>query len=163
MQEAEEALICGMFQQLGELLCVYYFRNEYRLIHKKIDTGSSPAQAVQHTLGISYATLGAALQAWSFPERIVSSLEPYPPGPVPATTTMPPDCACWATWPRTHPAPDQPGRKHRACTATPGSLCARLALEINSLHAVIAETQAEFAVRCMNGAMKRTCTARPST
>jgi hypothetical protein len=47
---------------------------------------------------------------------------------------------------RNSPTPDQSGqRKHRACTATPGSLCARLALEINSLHAVIAETQAEFA------------------
>jgi hypothetical protein len=59
MQEAEEALICGMFQQLGELLCVYYFRNEYRLITKKSHR-QQPGQAVQHTLGLSYATLGAS-------------------------------------------------------------------------------------------------------
>ena len=148
MQEAEEALICGMFQQLGELLCVYYFRNEYHLIHKKMDTGSSPAQAVQHTLGISYATLGASTaEAWSFPERIVSSLEPYPPGPVrqpqhnAARLRMLGNLAQELTQLLSSPG--------TANTAHAQQLLARYAralpLEINSLHAAIAETQAEFA------------------
>ncbi|RMC93447.1 HDOD domain-containing protein [Aquitalea palustris] len=83
LREAEEALICGMFQQLGELLCVYYFRDEYRLIHKKISSGSTADQAVLHTLGLSYAALGAGtVSLWSFPESMISSLEPYPAGPV---------------------------------------------------------------------------------
>ncbi|RQO77710.1 histidine kinase [Aquitalea sp. FJL05] len=83
LREAEEALICGMFQQLGELLCVYYFREEYRLIHKKISSGSTPEQAVLHTLGLSYAALGAGtVSLWSFPESMISSLEPYAAGPV---------------------------------------------------------------------------------
>ncbi|WP_287878243.1 HDOD domain-containing protein [Aquitalea sp.] len=148
MQEAEEALICGMFQQLGELLCVYYFRNEYRLIHKKISAGSSAAQAVQHTLGLSYATLGASTaDMWSFPERIVSSLEPYPLGPVrqpqhsAARLRMLGNLANELTHLLTGPSGIRAGqvqpllvRYERAC-----------ALEANTLHEVITETQAEFA------------------
>ncbi|NWK79419.1 HDOD domain-containing protein [Aquitalea sp. LB_tupeE] len=148
MQEAEEALICGMFQQLGELLCVYYFRNEYHLIHKKIDTGSNAAQAVQHTLGISYAALGSSTaEAWSFPERIVSSLEPYPPGPVrppqhnAARLRMLGNLAQELTQLLATPS--------TANTTHAQQLLNRytraLPLEINSLHAVIAETQTEFA------------------
>ncbi|WP_062790680.1 HDOD domain-containing protein [Aquitalea pelogenes] len=148
MQEAEEALICGMFQQLGELLCVYYFRNEYHLIRKKTDTGSSPAQAVQHTLGISYATLGASTaEAWSFPERIVSSLEPYTPGPVrqpqhnAARLRMLGNLAQELTQLLSSPGTANTTQAQQLLTR----YARALPLEINSLHAVIAETQAEFA------------------
>ena len=148
LQEAEEALICGMFQQLGELLCVYYFRNEYHLIQQKMGSGSSLTQAVQHTLGISYAALGTSTaEAWSFPERIVSSLEPYPQGPVrqpqhkaarlrmlgnlareltqllvtPASTNMSHALQLLVRYERAYP------------------------LEMDTLHSILAETQAEFA------------------
>jgi len=148
MQEAEEALICGMFQQLGELLCVYYFRNEYRLIHKKISAGSSAAQAVQHTFGLSYATLGASTaDMWSFPERIVSSLEPYPAGPVrqpqhsAARLRMLSNLANELTHLLAGPAGMRANqvqplltRYERACV-----------LEANTLHEAIADAQAEFA------------------
>jgi HD-like signal output (HDOD) protein len=148
LQEAEEALICGMFQQLGELLCVYYFRNEYRLIHKKISAGSRIEQAVQHTLGLSYATLGASTaDMWSFPARIVNSLEPYPPGPVRqpqhsgARLRMLGNLANELTQLLTGPASLrtsqlQPllARYERACS-----------VEASTLHALIAASQAEFA------------------
>ncbi len=82
-REVEEALICGMFQQLGELLCVYYFREEYRLIQKKLQAGSRQEAAVKSTLGIGYADFGGGTAAlWSFPERIVRSIEPLGDEPV---------------------------------------------------------------------------------
>ncbi|BBF85092.1 predicted signal transduction protein [Aquitalea magnusonii] len=105
-------------------------------------------QAVQHTLGLSYATLGASTaDMWSFPARIVNSLEPYPPGPVRqpqhsgARLRMLGNLANELTQLLTGPASLrtsqlQPllARYERACT-----------VEASTLHALIAASQAEFA------------------
>ncbi|WP_249605157.1 HDOD domain-containing protein [Chromobacterium sp. IRSSSOUMB001] len=91
VREAEEALICGMLQNLGELLCVNYFRDEYRQIQMLIDAGAGVDQAAHQTLGADYADLGAATAAlWRFPERILTGMEPMPAGAVrqPQTSEM---------------------------------------------------------------------------
>ena len=83
VREAEEALICGMLQNLGELLCVNYFRDEYRQIQALIAAGAGVDQAAHQTLGTYYADLGAATAAlWRFPERILTGMEPMPAGAV---------------------------------------------------------------------------------
>lgn len=81
--DSEEALICGMFHHLGELLCRFYFREESRLIDIKVENGLSPTQAAIHTLGLDFAALGMGVaEHWSFPERIVQSMELLPAGPI---------------------------------------------------------------------------------
>ncbi|WP_024303266.1 HDOD domain-containing protein [Pseudogulbenkiania sp. MAI-1] len=81
--DSEEALICGMFHHLGELLCRFYFREESRLIDLKVENGLSLTQAAIHTLGLDFAALGMGVaEHWSFPERIVQSMELLPAGPI---------------------------------------------------------------------------------
>lgn len=72
-----------MLQNLGELLCVNYFRDEYRQIQALIAAGAGVDQAAHQTLGTYYADLGAATAAlWRFPERILTGMEPMPAGAV---------------------------------------------------------------------------------
>ncbi|EEG08294.1 HDOD domain-containing protein [Pseudogulbenkiania ferrooxidans] len=81
--DSEEALICGMFHHLGELLCRFYFREESRLIDLKVENGLSLTQATIHTLGLDFAALGMSVaEHWSFPARIVQSMELLPAGPI---------------------------------------------------------------------------------
>ncbi|MGB5623804.1 MAG: HDOD domain-containing protein [Gammaproteobacteria bacterium] len=84
LPDAEEAFICGMCQNLGENLVIYYFAEEYdeiviqRLQHKLDKTAAS-----RGVLGVSYAELGAAVaRTWSLPRSIVDAIRGLPPGPV---------------------------------------------------------------------------------
>jgi len=82
MGRAEEAFICGMLYNLGKLLVICYFPEEYEEIVKQMDEqGTDEGKAVHDVLGISYNQLGMAVsRAWNFPETIVRSLEKPPPG-----------------------------------------------------------------------------------
>jgi len=84
LPDAEEAFICGMCQNLGENLVIYYFADEYDEItvlrsEKQLDK----AAASRGVLGVSYADLGAAVAAtWSLPRSIVDAIRGRPVGPV---------------------------------------------------------------------------------
>lgn len=79
-KDAEEALICGMFQQMGRLLTLYYFHEESNEILKRQEQTQEPeALVAEAILGISYRELGiSVVQAWNFPERIVNSMREMP-------------------------------------------------------------------------------------
>ncbi|WP_027467450.1 serine/threonine protein kinase [Deefgea rivuli] len=79
-RDVEEALICGMFQQMGRLLTLYYFHEESVEIGKRQEqTQETEAVAAEAVLGISYRELGVSVvQSWNFPERIVSSMRELP-------------------------------------------------------------------------------------
>ncbi|QZA79029.1 HDOD domain-containing protein [Deefgea tanakiae] len=79
-KDVEEALICGMFQQMGRLLTLYYFHEESIEIGKRQEqTQETEAIAAQAVLGISYRELGVSVvQSWNFPERIVTSMRELP-------------------------------------------------------------------------------------
>ncbi|MGL6040751.1 MAG: HDOD domain-containing protein, partial [Deefgea sp.] len=79
-KDVEEALICGMFQQMGRLLTLYYFHEESIEIGKRQEQTQEPeAVAAEAVLGISYRELGVSVvQSWNFPERIVTSMRELP-------------------------------------------------------------------------------------
>lgn len=76
MDFAEEAFICGMFQNLGETLTMFYFDEEYNDIEEeKQNMQVSTSLASKIVLGITYAELGAAItRGWRFPTLIVDAI-----------------------------------------------------------------------------------------
>jgi HD-like signal output (HDOD) protein len=97
----EEAFICGMCQNLGENLVIYYFADEFSDIaelqrSKNIDK----AAASRGVLGVSYADLGATVaKTWHLPSSIVEAIRGLTPGCIAAPTTDAEklrDCAVFA-------------------------------------------------------------------
>lgn len=88
-RDAEEAYICALFHNLGQLLAQYYFPEEVGEMRKLIlQRGITEEQAAVQVLGITLSDLGVGIaEHWGFPKNIVSSLHPLPEGPVhkPAT------------------------------------------------------------------------------
>ena len=81
----EEAFICGMCQNLGENLVIFYFAEEFDSImelqrsNKKLDKSA----AARGVLGVSYSDLGAAVaKLWNLPSSIIESIRGIPPGPL---------------------------------------------------------------------------------
>ena len=74
--DAEEAFICGLFQNLGENLVIFYFPEEYAEICELRDPASTDSRsASEAVLGISFDELGAAVaRIWKLPEPIVRSI-----------------------------------------------------------------------------------------
>lgn len=77
LPDAEEAFICGLFQNLGENLVIYYFPEEYAEIKQLYDGASTNKIAASDAvLGISFDELGAAVaRTWKLPESIVESIQ----------------------------------------------------------------------------------------
>lgn len=74
VRDAEEAVICAMFYNLGKLLAMFYFSEEALEIERLTERMSEDDAAVA-VLGISYEELGVGIaQSWHFPERIISSM-----------------------------------------------------------------------------------------
>jgi serine/threonine protein kinase len=86
LPRAEEAFICGMCQNLGENLAIYYFADEHGEINALMrERRLRKASASRGVLGVSYAELGAAVAAtWKLPRSILDSILGMPPGPVTA-------------------------------------------------------------------------------
>ncbi len=84
LRGAEEAFICGMCQNLGENLVIFYFPDEFDAItelqrEKLIDKGA----AARGVLGVDYADLGAAVaKTWNLPQSIIDAIRGVPPGPM---------------------------------------------------------------------------------
>lgn len=86
LKAVEELFICGMFSRLGQLLTLYYLRDEHDAIQRHAaDHGVTTMQASKAIMDLSYDELGTAVaQRWNFPEVIVSAMRSLPLGLVPA-------------------------------------------------------------------------------
>ena len=81
---AEEAFICGMCQNLGENLVIFYFPDEFAdICELQHSQDLDKFAAARGVLGVSYADLGAAVaKAWNLPRSIIDSIRGVAPGPV---------------------------------------------------------------------------------
>jgi eukaryotic-like serine/threonine-protein kinase len=76
LKNAEEAFICGLFQNLGENLAIYYFPEDHAEIKELIDAElEDKTAASQRVLGVSFAEIGAEVaKIWHLPEAIVAAI-----------------------------------------------------------------------------------------
>jgi HD-like signal output (HDOD) protein len=91
LPEPEEAHLCGMFRNLGEVLIAAHFPEDYAKILEKVrlsgaaaagtpNAGASAAplsmqRAAQSVLGFTYEDLGMAVaRHWSMPESVVTAM-----------------------------------------------------------------------------------------
>lgn len=83
-RDTEEAFICAMFRDLGQMLAQYYFPEEVDAIRILIQQKQlSEMTASAQVLGISFEELGIAIaRTWGFPAGIVNSMRALPDGPV---------------------------------------------------------------------------------
>ena len=84
LQGKEEAFICGMCQNLGENLVIFYFADEFEDINELQHTkGLSKSAAARGVLGVAYPELGAAVaKTWNLPHSIIETIRGMPPGPI---------------------------------------------------------------------------------
>jgi hypothetical protein len=82
--EAEEAMICAMFYNLGRLLTTFYFFEEsQQIIRLMEDQKISEDQASIKVLGVSYNQLGVGVaESWNFPHRLLAAMKKLPAGKV---------------------------------------------------------------------------------
>lgn len=76
MEEPEEAHLCGMFRNLGEVLIACHFGEDYARIQTMMhDEGKSETGATKAVLGFPYADLGAEVSRhWGMPETVVQGM-----------------------------------------------------------------------------------------
>ena len=81
---AEEAFICGMFQNLGENLVIFYFSDEYDEIREvSMDPTVNKQVASRNVLGVSYAALGKAVaETWRLPDILLAAISGVPDGAI---------------------------------------------------------------------------------
>jgi len=84
LPEAEETFICGMCQNLGENLALFYFPDDHADIEAlRREKGLDKEAAARGVLGVGYAELGAAVaRLWNLPKSITTAIRGLPPGPV---------------------------------------------------------------------------------
>jgi len=101
LRASEELFICGMFSRLGQLLTLYYLKDEHEVIqHRVAEEGMDPAVASRLVLGLSFDQLGIEVaRHWNFPDAIIRAMHMIPEGPVPAPASDMDrmwDCAAYA-------------------------------------------------------------------
>lgn len=76
----EEAYLCGMLRNLGEILIAYYFPEDHaRIRAAAARPASSAGAAVEDVLGFSYDDLGRAVAArWGMPPAVGASMTAAP-------------------------------------------------------------------------------------
>jgi serine/threonine protein kinase len=81
IRDAEELMICSMFQNLGRMLVTYYFFEESQEISRIIEQGQSEDQAAIKVLGLTYNEIGIGVaKSWNFPKRLLEGMEKLPAG-----------------------------------------------------------------------------------
>lgn len=77
----EEAFICGLFHNLGELIVLIYLPDLYRKVAAKIDGGVDKNQAARAVLDdLTFYQVGMEIAVfWNLCEKIVYSMHPDPP------------------------------------------------------------------------------------
>lgn len=75
IRNAEEAMICSMFRNLGKLLASFYFFEESQQVAQLVEQGLSESEASIKILGISYDELGIGIaKSWNFPPRLIMGM-----------------------------------------------------------------------------------------
>ncbi len=74
----EEAYLCGMFRNLGELLVACYFSRDYAAILARMsERRVTERQASLHVLGFTFEDLGQAVaRYWNMPEGVTRCMAP---------------------------------------------------------------------------------------
>lgn len=76
IKDAEEAMICSMFRNLGRLLATFYFFEESQEVNRLMEQGESEDKAALKVLGVTYNDLGIGVaKSWNFPERLVAGMQ----------------------------------------------------------------------------------------
>jgi eukaryotic-like serine/threonine-protein kinase len=72
----EEAYLCGMFANLGELLIAHFFSTEYEIIMERVkNKGMSDWDACHEVLGFSYEDLGKTMvNHWKLPDKLCGGM-----------------------------------------------------------------------------------------
>ncbi|OIR02247.1 serine/threonine-protein kinase PknB [mine drainage metagenome] len=79
IRDAEELMICAMFQNLGRMLVTYYFFEESQEIARFIEQGLTEDQAAIKVLGLTCNEIGTGVAgSWSFPKRLLDGMEKLP-------------------------------------------------------------------------------------
>ncbi len=81
---AEEAFICGLCQNLGEILTIYYFAEDYAEIEAlRARRELDKTAASRAILGVAYGDLGAAVaRNWNLPAALIEAVRGLPEGDV---------------------------------------------------------------------------------
>jgi serine/threonine protein kinase len=76
IRDREQAFICSMLHNLGKMLTIFYFPDEYSQIKHLVDQRKiEEEQASRSVLKISYSELGRGVaREWNFPENLVDSM-----------------------------------------------------------------------------------------
>lgn len=76
LQDPEEAHLCGMFRNLGEVLIAGHFPEDYARIRTLIsDDGRSEAAATRAVLGFAFTDLGVEVSRhWGMPDSVVQGM-----------------------------------------------------------------------------------------
>ncbi len=76
IKDAEEAMICSMFRNLGKLLATFYFFEESQEVGRLMELGETEDKASRKVLGLTYNELGIGIaKSWNFPERLVAGMQ----------------------------------------------------------------------------------------
>lgn len=84
--DIESTFIASMFHNLGQLLSIYYFPDEYQEItHIMNSQGFDEDKAARSVLGLPFAEIGKGIaREWKLPAVMVESMNRMPAGPVKA-------------------------------------------------------------------------------
>lgn len=75
IKDAEEAMICSMFRNLGKLLANFYFFEENQQVVHLVGQQVAEDDAAIQVLGISYSELGIGVaKSWNFPPRLIMGM-----------------------------------------------------------------------------------------
>jgi eukaryotic-like serine/threonine-protein kinase len=81
IRDAEELMICAMFQNLGRMLVTYYFFDERQEISRLIEQGQSEDHAAIKVLGLTCNEIGIGVaKSWNFPKRLLDGMGRLPAG-----------------------------------------------------------------------------------
>lgn len=75
IRDAEEAMICSMFRNLGKILASFYFFEESQEVMRLMEQGEKEDTAAMKVLGITYNELGIGIaKSWNFPPRLLAGM-----------------------------------------------------------------------------------------
>lgn len=75
LPRAEEAYLCGMFRNLGEVLVATHLRKQYSRILKERGNSSSETKVCLQVLGFTYEDLGQGMaRHWHMPKSVTESM-----------------------------------------------------------------------------------------
>lgn len=75
IRDAEEAMICSMFRNLGKILASFYFFEESQQIARMVEQAITEDAAATQVLGVTYNELGIGIaKSWNFPLRLIRGM-----------------------------------------------------------------------------------------